>query len=88
MEMLYCQNCKKTTAHKRSLGFGTLLAVLITGGIWLIAILFYPQRCIACGSDATARNASNLPPFLRVAILLAPTIIMILLVLHFANSHH
>jgi hypothetical protein len=49
MYMAYCPNCKKETGHKRYLGFGTLFAVILTGGLWLIAILFYPTRCIACG---------------------------------------
>jgi hypothetical protein len=32
------------------LGWGTLFAALVTGGIWLLAIPFYPKRCIICGS--------------------------------------
>lgn len=49
MEMLYCKNCKHVTGHKRSLGIGTFFAVLVTGGLWLLAIPFYPKRCIVCG---------------------------------------
>lgn len=52
--MAYCPNCKKETGYKRSLGFGTLFAVILTGGLWLIAILFYPDRCVICGSSKTA----------------------------------
>jgi hypothetical protein len=49
MEMIFCPNCKKLTGYKRALGFGTLFAVLLTAGFWLIAIPFYPKRCITCG---------------------------------------
>jgi len=51
MKMIHCSNCGKTTGHKRALGFGTLFMVLLTGGLWLIAIPFYPVRCIVCGSS-------------------------------------
>lgn len=44
MYMAYCPNCKKETGYKRSLGFGTLFAVVLTGGLWLVAIYFYPYR--------------------------------------------
>jgi hypothetical protein len=55
MEMIFCPNCEKLTGFKRALGFGTFFAVLITAGLWLLAIPFYPKRCITCGfakSDA------------------------------------
>jgi hypothetical protein len=50
MEMLYCQNCKKTTGHKRAIGIGTLLGGVATLGVSLIAIPFYPLRCVKCGA--------------------------------------
>jgi hypothetical protein len=50
MKMTHCDNCGKSTGHKRALGFGTLFMVLLTGGLWLIAIPFYPVRCIVCGN--------------------------------------
>lgn len=49
MRMMYCPNCEKLTGFKRSLGFGTFFAVVFTAGFWLLAIPFYPQRCINCG---------------------------------------
>jgi hypothetical protein len=49
MEMVLCRNCKKLTGYKRAIGIGTLIAVVCTSGLWLIAIPFYPKRCIACG---------------------------------------
>ena len=50
MRMGYCPNCSKTTGHKRALGWGTFFAVILTGGLWLLVILFYPTRCIVCGA--------------------------------------
>ena len=50
MEYSYCSNCKKNTGRKRALGWGTFFAALITGGLWVLAIPFYPKRCIVCGN--------------------------------------
>jgi hypothetical protein len=49
MEMIYCPNCAKQTGFKRALGFGTFFVALLTAGFWLLAIPFYPVRCINCG---------------------------------------
>lgn len=49
MEYYYCPNCGKERGYKRALGWGTFFAVVITGGLWILAIPFYPKRCIACG---------------------------------------
>jgi hypothetical protein len=49
MEMIFCPNCGKLTGYKRALGFGTFFAALLTAGLWLLAIPFYPKRCITCG---------------------------------------
>ncbi len=68
MEKYYCTNCNKKTGHKRSIGLGTLLAVILTGGLWLLAIFFYPKRCILCGNwkrapkpypEANKENSAN-----------------------------
>jgi len=47
--MIFCPNCNKLNGYKRALGFGTFFAVLLTAGIWLVAVPFYPKRCISCG---------------------------------------
>ncbi len=47
--MIFCPNCNKLTGYKRALGFGTFFAVLLTAGLWLLALPFYPKRCITCG---------------------------------------
>jgi TPR repeat protein len=49
MRMIHCPNCGKLTGFKRSLGFGTFFMVLLTCGLWLLVIPFYPVRCINCG---------------------------------------
>ena len=51
MEMIFCPNCQKVTGYKRALGFGTLLGFVLTGGLWLLAVPFYPRRCITCGTS-------------------------------------
>jgi hypothetical protein len=53
MEMNFCPNCGKRTGYKRALGFGTFFALLLTAGFWLLALPFYPKRCIACGLSKT-----------------------------------
>jgi hypothetical protein len=45
---MYCTNCERKTGFKRALGFGTLFAVFITFGLWILAIPFYPKRCTVC----------------------------------------
>lgn len=47
--MIFCPNCGKLTGYKRALGFGTLFAIALTAGFWLLALPFYPKRCITCG---------------------------------------
>jgi hypothetical protein len=49
MEFKSCGNCGKDMGFKRNFGIGTLILVLVTGGLWLIAMPFYPKRCIGCG---------------------------------------
>lgn len=50
MNFRYCCRCEKETAHKRALGVGTIIMVIITLGLWLLVLPFYPTRCIHCAS--------------------------------------
>ena len=62
MEMIFCPNCGKRSGFKRALGFGTFFMVLITFGLWLLMLPFYPVRCINCGlmrASAKWENASR-----------------------------
>jgi len=61
MVFRYCPNCDKSTGHKRTLGFGTFFMVIITGGLWILIIPFYPIRCIVCGSQAIGLPKASKP---------------------------
>ncbi len=58
MKSFLCPSCGKTTDHKRVLGWGTVLAAVFTGGLWLVAIPFYPLHCVVCDSRSQAFRAS------------------------------
>jgi hypothetical protein len=47
-----CESCARQTGFGRVFGWGTFLGVLLTGGLWLVAMPFYPRRCVVCGSSA------------------------------------
>lgn len=82
MRMEQCSNCDKTTGHKRALGWGTLFAVILTAGLWLIAIPFYPTRCVACGAPGERQWAKNILLMLGIAMLLIfPLMILYVLTL-------
>lgn len=44
----YCRACERTTHFKRQFGVGTLIGVVVTGGLWLLALPFYEKRCSIC----------------------------------------
>jgi len=73
-----CDVCQKRTAHKRAWGIGTLIMFLLTAGLWLLAMPFYPKRCQACG---TLYRANNPPTVKRVLYLLGIGLAFIALVL-------
>ena len=51
MASKYCTHCEKETPHKYITGWGTLFAVLLTAGWWLLAIsIYYRRRCVECGN--------------------------------------
>lgn len=73
MQMIYCPNCQKLSGFKRALGFGTFFIVLLTAGIWLLIIPFYPARCITCGltrHEALPRITKVLLGVLGAAVLI------------------
>jgi hypothetical protein len=45
-----CESCKRETGHRRAFSIATLIAVLLTGGLWVLALPFYPIRCVVCGA--------------------------------------
>ena len=68
MELIYCPNCGKRSGFKRALGFGTLFMVVITLGLWLLIIPFYPARCINCGMTRGSAFWENLKSNPRMAV--------------------
>ena len=71
MQMIQCPNCGKLTGFKRDLGFGTFFMVVITGGLWLLAIPFYPLRCVRCGLTSSAAKGPTGVLIIVVILLLA-----------------
>jgi len=65
MQMIECPNCGKLTGFKRSLGFGTFFMVVLTCGFWLLAIPFYPMRCISCGLTRNSAVMQNFAAWYR-----------------------
>jgi len=55
---MYCNLCKRPVDARRQIGVGTLLLVLITGGLWLFLIPFYSKRCSICKSTALSKTGS------------------------------
>jgi len=59
MQMEYCQTCGRKMGFKRLLGVGTILMVLLTLGLWILFIPFYPSRCISCGETLYSTRVSK-----------------------------
>jgi len=53
---------------KRQLGFGTFFEVIITGGLWLLAIPFYPKRGTTSGEQASIMRQQTLNDFFEKII--------------------
>lgn len=47
--MKWCDLCRRNVEPKRKIGAGSLIAVLVTFGWWILAIPFYKKRCPICG---------------------------------------
>ena len=52
MRMEFCTNCGKRRGFKRAFGLGTVVMVVLTLSLWILAMPFYPARCINCGTSA------------------------------------
>jgi len=89
MKFYYCPHCGRETGHKRALGWGTFFAVLLTGGLWLLAIPFYPKRCIICGSkEKPPRSKSELGSSIRQLIFLALLALLIVYIIDLSNNRY
>jgi len=60
MKTKHCNICNKQTIFKRHLGIGTLIAVIVTLGWWVLAIPFYPVRCTYCGEQRSSGRPKDL----------------------------
>jgi len=65
MKFKFCPNCGLNAGFKRAFGIGTLIMLVLTGGIWLLALPFYECRCIRCGGtkyeEIKGRPDDNFP---------------------------
>jgi len=59
MTSAYCSNCKRKTAHQQPFGIGTLIAFLITLGLWIFVMPFYANRCVSCGKTNLWKNEED-----------------------------
>lgn len=50
MKTAYCPHCGKETKFKKHLTFGSYLGLVMTLGLWVIAIIFSRSRCTECGA--------------------------------------
>jgi len=57
----YCPHCGRQTVHRRRIGRGTWATVILTGGIWLLALPFYAVRCVDCGRESWGRRYRGAP---------------------------
>lgn len=55
----YCHNCGSNVGFKRNLGWGTFFGSIMTGGLLLLIIPFYPKRCIKCGKEYEKDTKKN-----------------------------
>jgi hypothetical protein len=51
---MYCALCGRPVEARRQIGVGTVLLAVLTVGISLLAIPFYPKRCSICRSSAVS----------------------------------
>ncbi|MBI2411627.1 MAG: hypothetical protein HYV24_00245 [Deltaproteobacteria bacterium] len=56
MKNAFCSSCNRQTGFKRALGWGTFFACILTGGLWLLTIPFYPKRCVICANKTSKEN--------------------------------
>jgi len=79
MRVEYCHNCDKWTGHKRNLSVGTLIMIVITFGFGILAIPFYPKRCIICGmARGQGKNADQVKPMAAIIIIIATVLFFIM----------
>jgi hypothetical protein len=48
MTIKHCTLCDRKVSAQRQIGVGTLILVIMTAGLWLVAVLLYEERCPIC----------------------------------------
>ena len=46
-----CMMCQRDVQTRRKIGAGSVILVLVTAGLWILAIPFYRQRCPICSGS-------------------------------------
>lgn len=94
MLMADCNNCGRRTGFKRALGFGTLFMVVITFGVWLLVIPFYPARCVICGTTRGEAYAYSFGQRLgalsdreKILLTVAAVVLVVLVVVSMDSIH-
>ncbi|MDJ0958859.1 MAG: hypothetical protein QNI91_18470 [Arenicellales bacterium] len=55
----YCFDCKRPVIVKRRIGFFSVLASILTLGLWCVFVIpFYKGRCFICGGDNVGEGDS------------------------------
>jgi hypothetical protein len=66
MSTMYCALCSRPVDARRHLGIGTIALAVLTAGLSLLAVPFYPKRCSICRSTAVTLSPpagrDSLPP--------------------------
>jgi hypothetical protein len=74
MALRYCPHCEQMVTARRQFGIGTLLLVLVTGGLWLLVLGCYLPRCPLCKSHFLGKDtAPDAPGGRRRPVPPAPT---------------
>ena len=74
MALRYCPHCAQKVTARRQFGIGTLLLVLVTGGLWLLVLGCYLPRCPLCKSHFLGKDtAPDAPGGRRRPVPPAPT---------------
>lgn len=59
MATMYCALCSRPVEANRQIGAGTIVLGLVTGGVWFLAVPFYPKRCSICKSTAVSDTSPD-----------------------------
>ena len=57
MPTMFCNLCGRPVEARRHIGVGTVCLAVISAGVWLLAVPFYPKRCSICRTRALSPTA-------------------------------